>query len=402
MTDKMDTTYTMPTAPAAIIRSLNAAGFEAYAVGGCVRDSLLGLTPEDWDITTCALPQETAQVFSDCHVIETGLQHGTVTVRFKNKSYEITTFRVDGEYTDSRHPDTVTFTPSAIEDVKRRDFTINALLWHPDDDIRDFVGGIGDLQSGILRCVGEPKKRFSEDALRILRALRFASVYGFSIHPDTKAAAISLAESLKNISAERIRVELFKLLCGKNAAAILTEFAAVLQVILPGAVISAQMAKALSLAPTDIVCRLALLLQNTDAKAVLQRLKTDTATITQVDAVLQTMQLSPTTEPIALKKLLRLYGPKTLRLSIAFHAALKEEDASIWDATASALQALLLTDPCYSLKALHISGRELLALGFTGKEIGNMLDLALTAVIEETCENEQSALLDFVKKQPRE
>lgn len=391
----------MPTAPATIIRRLNTAGFEAYAVGGCVRDTILGLAPGDWDITTSALPDQTAQVFADCHVIETGLQHGTVTVRFENKSYEITTFRVDGEYTDSRHPDTVTFTPSATKDVRRRDFTINALLWHPDDGILDFVGGINDIQNGVLQCVGEPQKRFSEDALRILRALRFASVYGFSIHPDTKTAAISLAEGLKNISAERIRVELFKLLCGKNAAAILTEFAAVLQVILPETVISAQMAEALSRAPTDIVCRLALLLQETDAKAVLRRLKTDTATIAQVDAVLQTMPLSPTTEPIALKKLLRLYGPKTLQLSIAFHAALKKEEASVWEATASALQALLLTDPCYSLEALHISGMELLALGFTGKEIGDMLTLALTAVIEETCENEQSALLNFVKKQPR-
>ncbi len=399
-TNNMKDTYTMPAAPATLIRRLNAAGFEAYAVGGCVRDTLLGLIPDDWDITTSALPQETAHVFADCHVIETGLQHGTITVRFEGKNYEITTFRVDGDYTDNRHPDRVTFTPNAEEDVKRRDFTINAMLWHPDSGIHDFVGGMADLQNNVLRCVGEPKRRFSEDALRILRALRFAAVYGFAVQPETRCAAVQLADTLCAVSAERIRVELFKLLCGAHAAGILDVFANVIREVLPEVTLTAQMLQTLDRAPRDLVCRLAVLLQKTDAAAVLRRLKTDNATIAQVDFVLQTVRLSPTTDPIALKKLLRLYSPKTLQRSINFHIALGK-DIPAWKATASALEALLSTNPCYSLEKLQISGKDILSFGLKGKEIGMMLDCVLTAVIEETCENERDALLTFVKIQTR-
>ncbi len=390
--------YAMPATPATLLRRLDAAGFEAYAVGGCVRDALLGLSPDDWDITTSALPQEIKKVFADCHVIETGLQHGTVTVRFEHKNYEITTYRIDGDYADSRHPDKVIFTRSAVEDVKRRDFTINAILWHPLSGIHDYVGGMEDLKNNTLRCVGDPIRRFSEDALRILRALRFAAVYGFTVDPATKEAAEMLAENLKAISAERIRTELFKLLCGKYAAAVLAAYPAVWKTVLPEVTFSKETLQTLSLTPAQPVYRLAALLQSTDATTILRRLRTDNATITQVTALLRAVTISPTTDTIVLKKLLQLYSSTPLRQAILFCIAQAKAAGCAtdsWDAMQHALEALLATDPCYSLEKLHISGKELLTLGFKGKQIGEILTLLLTAVIEERCENKTSALLSF-------
>lgn len=400
MTDNIYATV-MPDAPATLIRRLNAAGFEAYAVGGCVRDTLLGLTPDDWDITTAALPQETAKVFADCRVIETGLQHGTITVRLRGKNYEITTYRVDGEYTDNRHPDSVSFTPSVFEDVKRRDFTVNAMLWHPDDGIRDLVGGVDDLNTRTLRCVGEPVKRFSEDALRILRALRFAAVYGFDIHPDTKAAAALLADNLQAVSVERIRVELFKLLCGEYAAEILTAFPSIVKVILPEITLADKQLKTLSLTPKETVYRLAVLLQGADETAVLRRLKADNATITQVSALRRAATISPATDTILLKKLLHLYSPKALQQAIVLCLAQAQAEGGLiddWNEMRAALERLLATDPCYSLEKLQIGGKELMALGFKGKQIGEMLDSLLTAVIEERCDNQTDALLTLAKQ----
>lgn len=392
--------YSMPPAPATLIRRLHAAGFEAYAVGGCVRDMLLGLTPGDWDITTSALPAETAKVFADCHVIETGLQHGTVTVRFEHQNYEITTYRLDGGYTDSRHPDKVTFTPSIIEDVKRRDFTVNAMVWHPDSGIHDFVGGTEDLKNNILRCVGEPKRRFSEDALRILRALRFSAVYGFDIEPATKNAIEMLAENLKAISAERVRVELFKLICGKNAVAVLASCPTVWKTILPEVTFSKEMLQTLSLTPAEPVYRLAVLLQNTDTAAILRRLKTDNATVTQVTALLCATTISPATDAITLKKLLRVYGLTPLQQAVILRTAQAKAAGCAtdgWDAMDAALEALLATDPCYSLDKLHISGKELLTLGFKGKEIGETLEFLLATVIGEQCQNETTSLIALAK-----
>lgn len=391
---------TMPTAPATLIRRLNAAGFEAYAVGGCVRDALLGLTPTDWDITTSALPHETATVFADHHVIETGLQHGTITVRFEQQNYEITTYRVDGGYTDSRHPDRVTFTPSVAEDVKRRDFTVNAMVWHPDSGIHDFVGGMEDLKNNVLRCVGEPERRFSEDALRILRALRFCAAYGFTAAPETKAAANALAENLCMISVERIRAELFKLLCGKDAADVLSSYPAVWKAILPDVSFSAEMLRSLPLLPPQPVYRLAALLQNAPAEDILRRLKADAATIRQVTSLIGAAAISPTTDTIVLKKLLHLYSLEPLQQAVTFRTAQAKAAGCAtdgWDAMGHALEALLATDPCYSLEKLQISGKELLALGFKGKQIGEILEQLLIAVIEKRCENRTMDLIALAR-----
>ncbi|MBQ5565782.1 MAG: HD domain-containing protein, partial [Clostridia bacterium] len=215
------------------IEKISKNGFEAYIVGGCVRDSLLGKTPKDYDITTSASPQEVEKIFSDCRVIETGIKHGTVTVLINSMPLEITTFRIDSEYVDNRHPESVTFTKSLREDTARRDFTMNAIAYNNFTGICDFYGGETDIKNKIVRCVGNPDLRFNEDALRIMRAIRFSSVLGFEIEENTRSSIFKNKELLKNISSERIAAELVKLLCGKNAKKVLCEYIDILGVVMP-------------------------------------------------------------------------------------------------------------------------------------------------------------------------
>ena len=215
------------------INLLQSAGFEAYAVGGCVRDSLLGKTPNDWDITTSAKPEDMKSVFADFHCIDTGIKHGTVTVVIDGEPLEITTFRLDGEYEDNRHPKSVTFTSNLGADLGRRDFTVNAMAYSKKTGTVDLFGGENDLKNKIIRCVGDPDRRFNEDALRILRALRFASALDFEIEEKTAQSLLKNCALLGNISEERISKELLKLVCGKGAKRILTDFAPVLFEILP-------------------------------------------------------------------------------------------------------------------------------------------------------------------------
>ena len=215
------------------INLLQSAGFEAYAVGGCVRDSLLGKTPNDWDITTSAKPEDMKSVFINFHCIDTGIKHGTVTVVIDGEPLEITTFRLDGEYEDNRHPKSVTFTSNLGADLGRRDFTVNAMAYSKMTGTVDLFGGQNDLKNKIIRCVGDPDRRFNEDALRILRALRFASALDFEIEEKTAQSLLKNRALLGNISEERIAKELLKLVCGKGAKRILTDFAPVLFEILP-------------------------------------------------------------------------------------------------------------------------------------------------------------------------
>lgn len=215
------------------INLLQSAGFEAYAVGGCVRDSLLGKTPNDWDITTSAKPEDMKSVFINFHCIDTGIKHGTVTVVIDGEPLEITTFRLDGEYEDNRHPKSVTFTSNLGADLGRRDFTVNAMAYSKMTGTVDLFGGQNDLKNKIIRCVGDPDRRFNEDALRILRALRFASALDFEIEEKTAQSLLKNCALLGNISEERIAKELLKLVCGKGAKRILTDFAPVLFEILP-------------------------------------------------------------------------------------------------------------------------------------------------------------------------
>ncbi len=226
-------TMDMPKNVDIAINLLQSAGFEAYAVGGCVRDSLLGKTPNDWDITTSAKPENMKSVFADFHCIDTGIKHGTVTVVIDGEPLEITTFRLDGEYEDNRHPKSVTFTSDLGADLGRRDFTVNAMAYSKMTGTVDLFGGQNDLKNGIIRCVGDPDRRFNEDALRILRALRFASALDFEIEEKTAQSLLKNRALLGNISEERIAKELLKLVCGKGAKRILTDFAPVLFEILP-------------------------------------------------------------------------------------------------------------------------------------------------------------------------
>lgn len=226
-------TMDMPKNADIAINLLQSAGFEAYAVGGCVRDSLLGKTPNDWDITTSAKPEDMKSVFADFHCIDTGIKHGTVTVVIDGEPLEITTFRLDGEYEDNRHPKSVTFTSNLGADLGRRDFTVNAMAYSKMTGTVDLFGGQNDLKNGIIRCVGDPDRRFNEDALRILRALRFASALDFEIEEKTAQSLLKNRALLGNISEERIAKELLKLVCGKGAKRILTDFAPVLFEILP-------------------------------------------------------------------------------------------------------------------------------------------------------------------------
>lgn len=226
-------TMDMPKNVDTAINLLQSAGFEAYAVGGCVRDSLLGKTPNDWDITTSAKPENMKSVFADFHCINTGIKHGTVTVVIDGEPLEITTFRLDGEYEDNRHPKSVTFTSNLGADLGRRDFTVNAMAYSKKTGTVDLFGGQNDLKNKIIRCVGDPDRRFNEDALRILRALRFASALDFEIEEKTAQSLLKNCALLENISEERIAKELLKLVCGKGAKRILTDFAPVLFEILP-------------------------------------------------------------------------------------------------------------------------------------------------------------------------
>ena len=226
-------TMDMPKNVDTAINLLQSAGFEAYAVGGCVRDSLLGKTPNDWDITTSAKPEDMKSVFINFHCIDTGIKHGTVTVVIDGEPLEITTFRLDGEYEDNRHPKSVTFTSNLGADLGRRDFTVNAMAYSKMTGTVDLFGGQNDLKNKIIRCVGDPDRRFNEDALRILRALRFASALDFEIEEKTAQSLLKNRALLGNISEERIAKELLKLVCGKGAKRILTDFAPVLFEILP-------------------------------------------------------------------------------------------------------------------------------------------------------------------------
>ena len=225
----------LPLSPGAAkaLALLQAAGYEAWIVGGCVRDALLGLPPKDYDLTPSALPEETQRVFAAYPRIETGLRHGTVTVLLEGEPLEITTYRVDGVYSDARHPDGVTFTRSLRQDAARRDFTINAMAYAPGQGLQDFFGGQADLAQGTIRAVGRAETRFHEDALRILRALRFASVLDFTLEGETARAARACAPLLAAVSAERVSGELGKLLCGKAAGRVLRDYPDVLGVVLP-------------------------------------------------------------------------------------------------------------------------------------------------------------------------
>ena len=444
-------TICLPADVAALLAMLRDAGFPAYTVGGCVRDALLGITPHDWDICTSALPEQMQQVFKDLHTVETGLKHGTLTVVVNHVPYEITTFRVDGEYTDHRHPDSVSFVDNIAEDLSRRDFTVNAMAWSPDSGLVDLFDGREDLAAGVIRCVGDPALRFDEDALRVLRALRFASVYDFSIDPATDAAARKLAPSLHGVAGERIREELMKLLCGKGVGRILRAYPDVLSEIIaeirPMVGYNQQnhhhsydlwehTVRAVENVPAEADFRLAMLLHDTGkprvrttdehgeghyrghqavsaeiAERAADALRLDNATRDRVILMVRYHDIPLRTETgeinldrsFLLRKLNR-FGEKDLRALIRIHRADRiatgysspEREDRRMKERLDALDALLAEQPCFTLKDLAVNGRDLQAEGLRGKEIGETLQRLLEAVMDGTLENTRDVLLQAI------
>ncbi len=377
-----DFTMKLPNGAVYILNRLEEAGFCAYVVGGCVRDALMGKVPSDYDICTSATPVEMKRVFAGERLIETGLQHGTLTVLYDNIPYEVTTFRVDGDYADHRRPDSVTFVRSLREDQARRDFTVNAMAYNPKEGLQDAFEGREDIERKIIRAVGEPTNRFTEDALRILRALRFASVCGFSVGKDTAQAARSLKDSLSYVAKERITAEFVKLMCGITAEEIIRQFPDILSVILPEISFSAD---ALNELPKDFAVRFAYLLkQNENIEKVFSSLRLSREQETAVRELWGARKESePQTIPEARKLLCRMGDARAMQLKamLKWKTALPEQ--------------VIKDNDCRSIKQLAVTGNDLLALGITGKKVGETLLRLLNLVMEDRLTNEKSELLAY-------
>lgn len=439
----------MPNGARYILRLLAAEGYEAYIVGGCVRDSLLNKKPNDWDICTSATPLEVCALMAEngIRVIETGLKHGTVTACAGIGSYEITTFRVDGEYSDNRRPDYVEFVDDIKEDLARRDFTVNAMAYSEWDGLVDPWGGYGDLCNGIIRCVGNPDDRFNEDGLRILRALRFASTYEFLIEPETAAAIHRNKELLKNISAERIQVELTKMLCGKGVLDILLEYSDVMAVIVPELepcigfnqnnpyhiyTVYDHIAHAVdNYKGTDISIKMALLLHDVGkpscytedergghfpghsvpsmkmAKEVMTRLKFDAKTRDEVvDLVLyHDADIHPGVRTV--KRWLNKIGPEMLdkllsirMADIGAHSLINQAERFYKCYEISRLaDRIVIEQQCFKISDLEVNGRDIMRLGIeSGPKVGMVLNHLLDTVLDETIENEHDVLMIEAKR----
>lgn len=435
---------TLPEHVLEAIGRLEAAGYGAYAVGGCVRDALRGVTPYDHDIATSALPSETARVFGDLRVISTGIAHGTVTVLFGSVPLEITTFRTDGEYADHRRPDSVSFTDRLQDDLARRDLTVNAMAYSPRLGLVDPFGGRADLDAGILRAVGDPEKRFEEDALRILRAARFSSTLGMRIHPDTHRAMLSHKALLLNVSAERKLSELSKLLVGDGCERTLLENAPVITEVLPELAPSVgfdqrnphhiydvytHTAKAVQSCPRDRNIRLAALLHDCGkpyvfsvgadgyghfyghtekslelAEGALERLKADNASTKEILTLIRWHDPVIEETETSVKRWIRRLGAEMLEKLLALKSADNlaqapeyQDRLRSYDRIRGIMKKLLDEEACFSLRELAVKGDDLIALGMKpGKELGRMLSSLLDAVISGELQNDKQILLDFV------
>ena len=385
----------MPAYVQAALERLEKSGYEAYAVGGCVRDSLLGRTPSDWDICTSALPEQTQAVFHAYRVVPTGVKHGTVTV-ILDEPLEITTYRIDGAYSDSRRPEQVTFTDRLTEDLKRRDFTVNALALSRGGEVFDAFGGLDDLNRKIIRCVGDAETRFTEDALRIMRAVRFAATLGFTVEETTERAVFKLRSNLTKIAVERIRSELTKLLGGQCAAA-LVRYAAVLNAVLPELSPDETTAKRIEQA-SSLTVKLALLTRGCDAEAVLRRLRYPNAVIAQAVCAARYPAEKIRPELPALRRLLGECG-ETNAFAVLEYAALTDTlSAEACDQAKAMLEQIIARGDCVTLAQLAVDGRMLGAhLGLTGRAVGEALDRLLEAVIEDQTLNETEILLKYAK-----
>ena len=408
---------TLDPGAAALLDTLHAAGYAAYAVGGCVRDSLLGRTAHDWDLCTSALPQQVMELFGTEQCIPTGLQHGTVTIKYGGQLYETTTFRTEGSYTDGRHPDEVQFVPDVREDLARRDFTINAMAYNEAEGLVDPFGGQKDLQNGLLRAVGEPQQRFTEDALRILRLYRFAARFGFALDAATARAARQLAPHLDCISAERIQEELAKLLAAPQPGAYLEP--AVLAVVLPEltpAVLEAAkpVLDACPAGEENLPVRWAALLGalgEADTCRVLKRLRCSNACIEETAVLVRETagesvcrsfseeKASAHPGDIHLRQLLGRYGLCTVERLCALCAALHPQNAPACALAAQRARQLEADGVCCRVSQLAVNGRDLMAAGIpAGPALRRVLEALLDGVIRAEYPNEKPALLAAAQK----
>jgi len=384
-----------PAGGLALLRRLENAGFETYFVGGCVRDLLMGRLPNDFDLCTAALPEEMKQALSGLRLLETGLKHGTITVLTDDGPCEVTTFRTESGYSDLRHPDAVTFVRSLSEDLRRRDFTVNAMAWNPERGLADLFGGREDLEKKTLRCVGDPSQRFREDALRILRAMRFGAKLGFSIAPETAAAMEAFSENLRFVSAERRFSELFGLFSQPFPASLLTAHPGVLTNAVPyltAETVQTSAAALAALAPLP-EARFAALFRDLDAEAALSALKCSRAFR---DRVL--LLLAECRSPI----------PQTGREMRHLLHRLRGADPEPLFALWSVLQPKGIGDvrrlwteekgACVTTGQLAVRGGDLAAIGVPpGPETGEMLSALLRAVMDGECENDRDMLLEYAK-----
>ena len=387
---------------AALLTRLHAAGHAAYAVGGCVRDSLLGQTPHDWDLCTSATPEQVLELFGEAHCIPTGLQHGTVTVKHGGELYEITTFRTEGTYSDGRHPDHVAFVPDVKEDLARRDFTINAMAYNAEEGLIDPFGGQNDLAAGIVRAVGEPQRRFEEDALRILRLYRFAARFGFAIDPATGQAARALCRHLDCVSEERIAEELSRLLAAPAPGAYLE--AEVLAVIFPeldAAELpeSRRILDALEPGMEHVPVRLAALLcplGEAGARAALRRLKCSNALTGTVATLVREAAAGMPGAALTLtaRRFLSRYDLATITDLTALCSAQHPEQAEAFAALRQEAARLVETNACCRINQLAVNGRDLMDVGVRpGPGLRRVLDALLEQVLTEQLPNEKAALL---------
>lgn len=428
------------------INRLEDAGFEAYAVGGAVRDLLLGKNASDFDITTSAFPDETKKVFEDFRVIETGIKHGTVTVLVEGEPLEITTFRVDGEYEDCRHPKNVIFTRNIFEDLSRRDFTINAIAYNHKNGIVDFFGGVEDLKSGVIKAVGDAEKRFSEDALRILRCVRFASVLGFEIEEKTEKAIEEKLPLLKNVSAERVFVELKKLLCGEKAGEVLEKYPNVITNIIPCLALSVgfeqrskyhiydvytHTCESIKQSENDLLVRLALLyhdcgkpyVYSTDeaghrhfkghqeksvilAEESLNNLKCDRKTVETIKTLVLYHDYKLEYTKKAVKRFLTIVSFDNARLIIKIKyadMASHSHEYSMSEETKigflNMIDEIERESECVSLEALAVNGDDLFKIGVPKNRImGEILNELLSLVVAEEIPNEKEILIKKAKE----
>ena len=433
---------TLDPGAAALLNALHAAGYAAYAVGGCVRDSLLGRTAHDWDLCTSALPQQVMELFGAEQCIPTGLQHGTVTIKYGGQLYETTTFRTEGSYTDGRHPDAVQFVPDVREDLARRDFTINAMAYNEAEGLVDPFGGQKDLQNGLLRAVGEPQQRFTEDALRILRLYRFAARFGFALDAATARAARQLAPHLDCISAERIQEELAKLLAAPQPGAYLEPavLAVVLPELTPAALDAAKpVVDACPAGEKNLPVRWAALLGalgEADTRRVLKRLRCSNTCIEETAILVretagqgvcgsfllghesghsiarptacgsrvppQRTVLGETPAhagEVAIRQLLGRYGLRTVERLCALCAALHPQNAPDCALAAQRARQLEADGVCCRVSQLAVNGRDLMAAGIpAGPALRRVLEALLDGVIRAEYPNEKPALLAAAQK----